>query len=146
MTGYVYFVRGSTTLKVGYSINPLSRLAHFRQMAPSEHLRLIACIPGSLRLEKEIHSVLGRDFKSLPYNREWFRVGRKFSVKRLLARMPDIRAPKSPKLVMRISLDRESVSMVRRASMRYGIAPNDMFQMMATAWLKSVRPKRKVAA
>lgn len=64
----VYFARSGDAIKIGCSQNPWSRLTELRTGSPVG-VELIATMPGSFELEKQLHL----RFAKLRINREWFR-------------------------------------------------------------------------
>ena len=66
--GRIYFIRGGDFLKIGYSINPLSRLSSIQTACPFE-LELLAHFPGTLQDEIAIMSLFAR----YHIRGEWFR-------------------------------------------------------------------------
>lgn len=68
--GFIYFVRtleGSPMVKIGFSIDPLSRINAIQMNSPVE-LELIGRLQGTRRVEGEIH----RYFKKERCHGEWF--------------------------------------------------------------------------
>jgi|SRR5215471_13883554 len=67
--GYVYFIEteGKQYVKIGFSIRPLKRMAEIRSLNP-QSLRLLGCIEGTLRTERDLHEKFSEDRT----NGEWF--------------------------------------------------------------------------
>lgn len=68
--GYVYFIQsqGTGLIKIGFSRQPLKRLAVLRT-AHGCDVKLLACVDGSMSKERKLHA----DFAHLRENGEWFR-------------------------------------------------------------------------
>lgn len=64
---YVYLIDSGHTVKIGYARNPRKRLA-LLQTGNDEPLRLVAAIPGTKRLERELHELFAGD----RVRGEWF--------------------------------------------------------------------------
>ena len=66
---FVYFIQGDpdTPIKIGYSTNPVVRMAGF-QTNHWQRLRLLHCIPGDQVLEQQLHRHLREDH----VRGEWF--------------------------------------------------------------------------
>lgn len=67
MRGYVYMLRSGYFIKIGHSLNPTERLQKISTACP-EDCELLFCIPGDLKLERELHE----QFDACHYRREWF--------------------------------------------------------------------------
>lgn len=67
--GYVYFIEalGIGHIKIGWSINPLKRLAQL-QTGSAARLQLLGYIPGKKPFEQKLH----KDFAHLCHHDEWF--------------------------------------------------------------------------
>jgi hypothetical protein len=71
ITGIVYFIRAeeSKRVKIGFtSTDPSARLATLQTGSP-ERLRLVAAVPGSMELERNLHEMLSAS----RIHGEWFR-------------------------------------------------------------------------
>lgn len=72
INGRVYFIRGDDYIKIGYTKKPLQRLENLKCGAPFK-LKLLASMPGSVKLEKYLHE----RFSDLHHHGEWFRADEK---------------------------------------------------------------------
>lgn len=79
--GYVYFVRSSSLVKIGFSTNVLNRIIDLQVGNPID-ATLVAAIPGSEDTEKYFHHM----FKHHREKGEWFRV--EGELEQFLSRMP----------------------------------------------------------
>jgi hypothetical protein len=66
--GTVYFIFDGEAVKIGYSTKALKRLKNL-QTSHSRTLKIIGTMPGSIRLEKQLH----KKFRRLRVRNEWFR-------------------------------------------------------------------------
>jgi len=66
--GTVYFIFDGEAVKIGYSTKALKRLKSL-QTSHSRMLKIIGTMPGSIRLEKQLH----KKFRRLRVRNEWFR-------------------------------------------------------------------------
>jgi hypothetical protein len=65
--GKVYFVSAPGRIKIGFTLNPDSRLEKLRQV-DMEHLTVVAIVDGTRRLERHLH----RKLASYRVKGEWF--------------------------------------------------------------------------
>lgn len=68
MSGFVYFVRCGSFIKIGFSTNALKRFAELKNGIPLD-VSLAAYFPGSLHYESWLH----RRFLAFHHRGEWFR-------------------------------------------------------------------------
>jgi hypothetical protein len=69
-SGFIYFALCGDKIKIGFAVDPKRRVAHLQGGSP-DRLELLATIPGSPRLERQLH----HRFKGLRHSGEWFRQG-----------------------------------------------------------------------
>lgn len=67
-SGFVYFVRAGNDIKIGFSVTPKKRV-HALQIGCPINVELLAIIPGTIDIERELH----RRFFGLHVRGEWFR-------------------------------------------------------------------------
>ncbi|MAM13055.1 MAG: hypothetical protein CML23_21905 [Rhizobiaceae bacterium] len=65
--GYVYFIKSSHFVKIGYSNEPSERIKKIFTSTPLD-CELLFCVKGTLRLERQLHS----EFAACHHQREWF--------------------------------------------------------------------------
>lgn len=65
--GYVYFIKSSYFVKIGYSNDPNERIKKIFTSTPFD-CELLFCIRGTLQLERQLHS----EFAACHYQKEWF--------------------------------------------------------------------------
>jgi len=68
-SGYIYFVAGLDSVKIGYSLNPVERIANLQTGSPVP-LKLLCILSGSPKIETLLHHY----FKEQRTHREWFRM------------------------------------------------------------------------
>ena len=64
----IYFIQAKQFVKIGYSVDPKSRLEDLQTANPVK-LKLLATMPGGFQTEAELHKIFGKRRA----NREWFR-------------------------------------------------------------------------
>lgn len=89
MKGYIYFIQGQCggAIKIGYSLDPVSRLKGLQTGYP-DTLVILAMIPGNESIEKGLH----KEFDSSRLNGEWFRPDTRLidKIKELKARVKQV--------------------------------------------------------
>ena len=63
----VYFIQAGEFVKIGFSVNPESRIDELKTGCPFE-LKLLTTVPGGKKMEKELHQI----FAAHRQHGEWF--------------------------------------------------------------------------